>query len=233
MIDFTPWDTMLRTYVNDQGRVDYTRWQQEAATALDRWLATLQTSDLETLEQNSAIALLINLYNALTIRQVLQKYPIHSICPTILGLPNWLAFWWFFTKPLYTLKGQSLSLNRIEHGILRSRFAEPRIHFALVCASEGCPLLRPGAYWPEQLSSQLEADAQRFINHPQKVHYDAASQTLYCSKIFKWYQSDFRQAADSVPGYVSRYLTAAQPSANVTIAYLPYSWQLNDQRTSS
>jgi hypothetical protein len=233
MIDFTPWDEMLRTYVNDQGRVDYTRWQQESATALDRWLDSLQTVDLQILDQETAIALLINLYNALTIRQVLQKYPLRSICPKILGMPNWIAFWWFFTKRIYALGGQSLSLNQIEHGMLRSRFADPRIHFALVCASEGCPLLRSGAYFPEQLSSQLEADAQRFINNPSKVHYGAASQTLCCSKIFKWYQSDFLKVADSIADYISHYLTGAQPSSDVTLAYLPYSWQLNDQRTSS
>lgn len=232
MMNFAPWDQMLRDYVNDQGRVDYARWQQESAQELDQWLAANREVDIEVLDRESAIAFLINLYNALTIQQVLQKYPIDSIRPSFLGIPNWLAFLRFFIKKRYVLKGQSLSLNAIEHTILRERFQEPRIHFALVCASEGCPLLRSGAYWPDQLNQQLEEDANRFINNPDKVRYEPGDQMLYCSKIFKWYQEDFLTVADSIQTYISRYLADAEPSPTIPVTYLPYSWRLN-QRTSS
>ncbi len=223
---------MLQEYVSDQGQVDYARWQKEAAQELDQWLASVQQTHLQMLDHESAIAFLINLYNALTIQQVLQKYPIRSIRPTILSIPNWLAFWWFFNKKIYTLNGHALSLNTIEHDILRSRFQEPRIHFALVCASEGCPLLRAEAYFPGRLTMQLEEDAQRFINNPDKVHYDAAKQTLCCSKIFKWYKQDFLAVAGSVVAYINRYSIGDKLLSNTPIAYLPYSWSLN-QRTSS
>lgn len=223
---------MLQEYVNDQGQVDYARWQQESAQKLDQWLASVQKTNLQALDRESAIALLLNLYNALTIQQVLQQYPIRSIRPTILGIPNWLAFWWFFSKKVYTLNGQSLSLNAIEHNILRSRFQESRIHFALVCASVGCPLLRAEAYFPGRLIQQLDDDAQRFINDPDKVRYDAASQTLRCSKIFKWYQPDFLAAAGSIVTYINRYYAGGKLPSKTPIAYLPYSWSLN-QRTSS
>lgn len=225
---------MLKTYV-DSGKVDYRQWQRESAGELNRWLADVRTINLETLDKNSELAFLLNLYNALTVQQVLKKYPINSIRPEFLGIPNWAAFLLFFKKPIYTLNDQPLSLDGIEHGTLRKRYSEPRIHFALVCASIGCPLLRANAYLPEQISAQLQQDAQRFINNPDKVKYAAANNTLYCSKIFKWYQQDFLTQADSIPSYIQRHLTNAANAdflPDVNIDYLPYDWHLN-QRTSS
>lgn len=231
-LNFAAWDELLRNYVDDQGRVAYGYWQQESLPALEQWLTDVSGVDLQLLDRTAAIATLLNLYNALTIRQVLHQYPITSIRPQVLGIPNWLAFLRFFTKTVYTLSGQSLSLNNIEHDILRQQFLDPRIHFALVCASVGCPLLRAEAYEPDKLINQLDKDCDRFINNPDKVHYDATSQTLYCSKIFKWYKADFLTMAGSIAGYCDRYYTADQIPASVNVVYLPYSWDLN-QRTSS
>ncbi|MEM1242629.1 MAG: DUF547 domain-containing protein [Cyanobacteria bacterium P01_H01_bin.26] len=231
-LNFATWDSLLRKYVDDQGRVAYGPWQQESLLELDQWLTEMSSLDLQRLERTDAIAALLNLYNALTIQQVLHRYPVESIRPKLLGTPNWLAFLRFFTQTIYTLNGQPLSLNAIEHDILRQQFLDPRIHFALVCASIGCPLLRAAAYIPEMLNAQLEDDCDRFINNPDKVRYDAPSNTLFCSKIFKWYQADFLTVADSIPVYCDRYYTAAQLPASVKVVYLPYSWQLN-QRTSS
>ena len=232
MPDFTPWDAMLKRYVNERGQVDYAAWQSESYLELNTWLESLHSTDLSALEREEAIALLINLYNALTIRQVLQKYPIASIRPSFLGIPNWLAFLRFFSKPVYPLDGQSRSLNGIEHDLLRARFSEPRIHFALVCASVGCPLLRAEAYEPARLDEQLTDDAHRFIRNDDKVRYDPAQQTLYCSKIFKWYETDFLTFAASIPTYIGQYRPELDLSDRVTVQFLPYSWSLN-QRTSS
>lgn len=225
-LNFT-WDSLLQKYVDNQGRVAYGRWRQESLLELEQWLTDMSAVDLQKLARAEAIATLLNLYNALTIRQVLHQYPIESIQPQLLGIPNWLAFLRFFTRTVYSLNGQSLSLNNIEHDILRQQFLDPRIHFALVCASLGCPLLRPAAYGPDTLAEQLAEDCDRFINNPDKVRYDAASRTLYCSKIFKWYKADFLTVADSIPDYCDRYYTTAQIPASVTVAYLPYSWKLN------
>ena len=222
---------MLQEYVKD-GSVDYALWQQESAKALDEWLESVQPVELEKLDRENAITLLLNLYNALVIQQILQEYPIESIRPQVLGIPNWVSFLLFFKKRIYQLNGQALSLDGIEKGILRSRYDEPRMHFALVCASQGCPLLRSEAYWPDRLSAQLEEDATRFINNPDKVHYDATERTLYLSKIFKWFRRDFLTQAESIPGYIQPYLTGVQLSDDVNLAYKSYSWQLN-QRTSS
>jgi hypothetical protein len=235
MIDVSAWDAMLKTYVDEQGRVNYAHWQQTSANDLDHWLTSVRDVEVQSLSQSGAIAFLINLYNALTIQQVLQRYPIQSIRPEILGIPNWLGFLRFFTKTVYVLNGRSLSLNTIEHDILRKIFTEPRIHFALVCASVGCPLLRSEAYVPEKLDEQLNDDAHRFIQNPEKISYHPQQHTLYCSKIFKWYSDDFQAQAGSVVDYIRQYLPAISQSElikPIKIAYLPYSWALN-QRISS
>ena len=231
MIDFTPWNDLLTRYVAD-GQVDYARWQTESVDRLDQWLKSVSSVQIDPLDEQSAIAFLINLYNALAIQQVLRKYPIDSIRPTVLGIPNLASFLRFFKKDVYTLNGQSLSLDNIEHDILRSRYSESRIHFALVCVSASCPSLRPNAYLPTQLNAQLQEDTQQFINNPEKVKYDAPSNTLYCSKIFKWYEEDFLKRSPSIISYIQQYLPNTQIPPNVAIEYLPYSWQLN-QRTSS
>jgi len=221
---------MLRTYVAE-GEVDYARWQKESAGALDQWLDSIRSVELDSMDRESAIAYLINLYNALVIKQVLQKYPIDSIRPEIFGVPNWASFALFFKRPVYSLGDRSLSLDNIEHGILRDRYDEPRIHFALVCAATSCPLLRAEAYTPELVLDQLEEDAQRFINNSTKVSYDAVGNTLYCSKIFQWYEKDFVAQSGSIANYIQGYLSEATIPAAASLVYLPYSWQLNDQRT--
>lgn len=228
-IDFTIWDELLQRYVDDLGRVNYRRWKAEGADVLRAWLESLADVDLaDGTDADARLALWLNAYNAIAISQVLEVYPIASIRPKVLGIPNWLSFLDFFTRSNSIIGGKKYSLNQIEHAILRPEFAEPRIHFALVCASVGCPLLRRGAYFPESVRTQLEADASRFIHNPDKVRYDAQKKTLYLSKIFKWYEEDFVKAAGSVAEYVGGYLG---PEAAVgdgwAIVFLPYDWNLN------
>ena len=228
-IDFRIWDELLQRYVDDLGRVNYRRWKAEGADVLRVWLESLADVDLADFSDADArLALWLNAYNAIAISQVLEVYPIASIRPKVLGIPNWLSFLDFFTRSNTIIGGKKYSLNQIEHAILRPEFAEPRIHFALVCASVGCPLLRRGAYFPESVRTQLEADASRFIHNPDKVRYDAQKKTLYLSKIFKWYGEDFVKAAGSVAEYVGGYLG---PEASVgdgwAIVFLPYDWNLN------
>ena len=228
-IDFRIWDELLQRYVDDLGRVNYRRWKAEGADVLRVWLESLADVDLaDFTDADARLALWLNAYNAIAISQVLEVYPIASIRPKVLGIPNWLSFLDFFTRSNTIIGGKKYSLNQIEHAILRPEFAEPRIHFALVCASVGCPLLRRGAYFPESVRTQLEADASRFIHNPDKVRYDAQKKTLYLSKIFKWYGEDFVKAAGSVADYVGGYLG---PEAAVgdgwAIVFLPYDWNLN------
>jgi hypothetical protein len=231
MIDFEPWDTLLRQYVDRQGRVDYAAWKKEQPQALKNWLSSQRDVVLKSnSEASEELALWINLYNAFTISTILERYPLESIRPQILGIPNWLAFLWFFQRRAYYIFGQTYSLAQIENKILREKLQKPQIHFAIVCASVGCPLLRPRAYLCEQVVEQLDEDARRFINNPEKVCYDSQTKTLYCSKIFKWYRQDFLKVASSIPEYIRSYLEAELPlSASTPISYLHYDWSLNQR----
>lgn len=233
MINFDTWNQLLSQYVDSKGRVDYGAWKSESSTILNQWLAHIKQTDLTSINSDAELALWINLYNAFTVASILESYPISSIQPKILGLPNFLAFAWFFYRPTHKIGDSYYYLNQIEHRILRKKFNESRIHFALVCASLGCPLLRNEAYYGETVRNQLEDDAMRFINNPDKVRYEASTQTLYCSKIFKWYKSDFLQVAASIPDYIRGYLkTDIVVSEEIAIAYLDYDWNLNQQSKS-
>jgi hypothetical protein len=227
MLDVATWDGLLRRHVDDCGRVDYATWQRQGAAELEHWLAVQRPFDPEPGSRAEAMALWINLYNALVIRQVLARFPLASIRPTIAGVPNWPAFLAFFSRPVISLQGQPLSLNRIEHEILRPCFGDPRLHFALVCAAVGCPLLRAEAYRAERLEAQLEEDALRFLQHPDKLRFDPVNGRLHVSRIFQWYRGDFLAVAPSIPAYVGRYRPELALPTGVRISHLPYDWALN------
>lgn len=228
MPNFKPWDELLRQYVDGQGRVDYQSWQAKSRQKLTDWLTEISQIDIQSCrDRDRRLALWLNLYNALTIDRVLSVYPIASIRPTIWGIPNWISFLAFFSRPIYQISDRSYSLNDIEHGILRREFSDSRIHFALVCASVGCPLLRNEAYSSESVQIQLENDAERFINNRAKVYYDSLSNTFYCSPIFKWYRQDFLNVAESIPQYIQKYLSTVELPKETRISYLSYDWSLN------
>lgn len=226
ILNFSQWNDLLQQYVNELGQVDYQRWKKDHPTQLTQWLTQISELDLSILSLNESLAFWLNLYNALTISQVLDNYPIKSIFPRVWGIPNLIAFLAFFQRPLWQNAGKYYSLNYIEHKILRKQFNDPRIHFALVCGSVGCPLLRQEAYTPEQVQQQLSDDATRFINNPHKVHYVAEENCLYLSLIFRWYRQDFLKVTDSLREYLLIYLEESWPSS-CSFRYLSYDWNLN------
>ncbi len=224
-----PWDDLLHRYT-DGSQVDYLRWQQEGRTQLRDWLSSA-TAEPVVGEEDEQLAAWINLYNALVVAHILGSYPMRSIRPRFLGLPNWIAFWWFFMGPTHAVGDRRYSLNHIEQHILKKRFSDPRIHFALACGAIGSPRLRPEAYRPDRVRQQLEDDASRFINDPTNVVYDPEANLLSCSKIFKWHRRHFLQTAASIPAYISRYLTSdVTIKASTPLRYLPYDLGLNDGR---
>ncbi len=231
MLNLEPWDKLLNQYVDCQGLINYQAWKTQSTQKLTDWLQELsQINPEQDRDLDQQLALWLNLYNALVIAQVLKNYPLKSILPKFLGIPNWIAFLAFFSRPVYSINQRLYSLNNIEHGILRRKFQEPRLHFALVCAAIGCPLLRNEAYIGDRLQTQLDEDARRFINNQTKVFYDTQSQILYCSKIFKWYRQDFLKVANSIPDYIKTYLSPAlELDAATPIRYLDYNWNLNQQ----
>jgi len=221
------WSAVLARWV-DHGEVDYAGLGRDGRADLDAYLATLSgacSQDYEGWTEAEKIAFWINAYNAFTIRLILDHYPVASI-RKIGWLPG-AAFRQDFI-PMPGLKGRTISLNEIEHGTLRSAFHEPRIHFALVCASRSCPVLRSEAYRGADLDRQLEDQARAFLRDPTKNRFDAATGTLYLSAIFDWFGDDFRSAAGSVPAFVGRYLDI-KPDPSVSVVFLPYDWSLNDR----
>lgn len=232
MINFATWDKLLHQYVDSQGRINYCAWKADSSQVFNQWLAEIEHLNICFLSNsNEQLAAWINLYNAFTIASILESYPITSIQPKVFGIPNWIAFAWFFYRPFHKVGKRYYYLNQIEHRIIRRKFNEPRIHFALVCASVGCPLLRQEAYDPESIYEQLEDDAIRFINNLDKVRYDSSTKMLYCSKIFKWYESDFLKTSPSIIDYIRSYTKTDIPiDSHTAITYLNYDWSLNQQR---
>lgn len=183
-------------------------------------------------------AFLINAYNAFTIEYILTKYPNLS---SIKDLGSLLANPW--KKKWVPLLGQTLSLDAIEHEMLRKRgvYDDPRIHFAVNCASIGCPMLREEAYVADKLDAQLDDQARRFMSDRSRNRYNAASGKLELSKIFDWYGEDFKlghQGIRSVEAFAAKYADRLADPADhdklrglkVGISYLDYDWKLNDAK---
>ncbi|MGH7894503.1 MAG: DUF547 domain-containing protein [Candidatus Binatia bacterium] len=123
-----------------------------------------------------------------------------------------------------------MSLDDVEHGRVRKDFAEPRIHFALVCAAKSCPPLRDEAYRAADLDRQLGDQGRTFLHDPTKNRWDAATRTLELSSIFKWFREDFEKAAGTLPAFVARYLDDPGATAqDARIRFLAHDWSLNDQ----
>ena len=222
------WSAILGKWVTNAG-VDYAAMQREGQPALAAYLATLSGAcgrDYEQWTRAERIAFWINAYNAFTIRLILDHYPIASI-RRIGWLPG-AAFRETFI-PMQGLKGGTISLDDIENGTLRSAFQEPRIHFALVCASRSCPQLRNEAYRGADLDRQLDDQARAFLHDSRKNRVDASAGTLFLSSIFKWFRGDFEAVAGSVPAYVARYLDDGTTHVSgFQVEFLDYDWSLND-----
>ena len=222
------WTSILARRVAD-GRVDYAALQREDRGALDAYLASLSgtcADDYARWTTPAKIAFWLNAYNAFTVQLILDNYPISSIRK--IGFLPLAAFRERFI-PMPGLKGGTISLDDIEHGTLRAAFEEPRIHFALVCASVSCPALRAQAYRGADLDAQLDDQARGFLGDPARNLFDVAAQTLFLSAIFDWFNDDFVAAAGSVPAYVAPFMAVA-PGPDVKVEFLDYDWQLNDRK---
>ena len=229
-IDHAAYDQLLQTYVDDNGLVNYKAWQANAADrqALQNYLNQLSRADNSIRStKNGKLAYWINAYNALTIEGILRVYPTTSIrnhTPKI-GYNIW--------DNLKLTSGDELvSLNHIEHEILR-KMSEPRIHFAIVCASIGCPRLLNQAYTADQLEEQLAGIATDFFSRAKNLTVDAGNKTLRFNQILSWFGSDFgRTQADqlrTIYNYLPQEAQAVLSAGGYRIDYLEYDWNLNTQ----
>ena len=224
--------------------VDYAGFKS-SQTELSAYLKSLSTVSQETFSQwdkNTQLAFLINAYNAYTIDLILTRYPDLT---SIRDLGGFFSSPW--KKAFAPLLGEKRTLDGIEHGLIREKgvYNEPRIHFAVNCASIGCPALREEAYVGEKLDEQLEQQTVRFLSDNSRNYYDG--KTLHISKIFSWYKEDFEMKwrnSSSLTGFIAQYDNAlsfkdgspldnkdvkAIMSGNSELEFLDYNWALNDQ----
>lgn len=179
------------------------------------------------------MAFWMNAYNVFTLKLIADHYPVASInelhsapgliAATVLGRTVW-------DRHRFSIGGQTYTLNRIEHEILRGRYQDFRIHGAINCASKSCPPLRPEAYEPARLAAQLDEQMRLFLSSGFHNRYDAASDTLFLSKIFDWFAGDFERGGkllDTIRPFLGEQ-TRKQIGPNTRIRYIDYDWALNE-----
>jgi len=223
-VDHSLFGRLLDKHVKD-GVVDYQGFQQEEKN-LDQYLKVLQETDTKKLTPNGRLAFYINAYNAWTIKLILSAYPgIDSIWDLGSRIFKWKSP---FQKEIVRIEGKKMSLDDLEHGIIRPRFKDPRVHFTVNCASISCPPLISEPYEGPTLDQQLDASVRSFLNNPERNRLEG--NTLYVSKIFKWFAEDFN---DDVVGFFLQYaeeelkqrLRAGRD--RLKVKYLDYDWGLN------
>lgn len=242
-------DRVLRRFVDAQGRVDYVALQRDTCD-LEQYYAQLHAWSPDSHPEHfpteqSQLAYWINAYNASAMKIVLTYYPIMSVEDVkppfpFFFLPQKSGFFLF---QRVTFGGKTTSLYSLENGVMRKRFEEPRIHFALNCASRGCPRLPQHAFTAERLDVQLDTEAQTFVAEEHNVRIDHEARIVYLSSIFNWYKKDFltwyRARFPDQPATLLHYVALYQPTEQATalrqlagvydIRFVSYDWRLNDQ----
>jgi hypothetical protein len=220
--DHSAFDTLLQRYVDADGWVDYIGLKTNVAE-LDQYLESVAAAPLEAMGRDAKLALLINAYNASTLKLILDHQPINSI-QDIPDEERWDAVRW-------NIGGNLWSLNQIEHEQIRPKFVEPRVHFALVCAALSCPPLRNEAFTTTRLEQQLQKQAQYVHDHATWFKYDPDASTASLTKLYSWYGDDFTQVAGSPLEFASRYSPPLERTLadgmTPAIEWLPYEWDLN------
>lgn len=233
-VDHTAWNRLLKTYLVRDGsgihRFAYGNVSEQDKADLDRYVEGLTATPVSQHNRAEQLAFWINLYNALTVQVVLAAYPIESIrdikiSPGLSGL--FVRGPW--GKKLVSVEDEAVSLNDIEHRILRPIWQDPRIHYALNCASIGCPNLALDAFTSATTEGLLEAAARDYVNHPRGVSIEKG--TLTVSSIYVWFAEDFGDSDAAVIAHLNRYADAdlAKKLSGITeIGGMGYNWKLND-----
>lgn len=250
-VDHAPYTKLLKAYVDDKGLVNYAELQKNRAP-LDAFIASFAQLDptaFDDWSDESKIAFWINAYNAITLKYIIDHYPIKKG-----GIIKGLRFpdnsirqidgvW---TKLTTRIMDRDLTLDAIEHEILRKEFREPRIHAALVCAAKSCPPLRQEAFTAARLEEQLSDQSTRFMSSDKGIKIDPDNEKLYLTSILDWFKDDFvdqYNASETISGHGKKvnatldytrmytYAKAADyiQNADYDVDYLDYDWSLNEQ----
>jgi hypothetical protein len=226
--DHSTFDRILRTYVNDQGLVDYNGIAGDQS--FNGYMESLKTAPADSMSRDAQLAIWINAYNAVTIDKVIKWKPKKSVRETF--VPGVWTGTKFFTTREHTVAGRLLSQDDIEHEILRKQLKEPRIHFAIICASSSCPPLPRFAYTEANVQTKLEEETRKYINSERGTQNDSANNRLYLSKLFDWFAGDFEAKSGSVLDFIKPYLNEnalAFVEQKPKIKWIEYNWALNAQ----
>lgn len=235
-VDHSAFDRILKTYVVESpdgiNRFAYGRLKREAAKDLGAYIARLEATDTKALDRPEQFAFWANLYNAKTLDIVTARYPVRSIKDISLGggLVALVTGGPWKAKVL-RVGGVDLSLDDIEHSILRGNFKDPRVHYSVNCASLGCPNLMRSAFTGATLEAQLDAGARAYVNHPRGIRIDGGK--VHASSIYDWFSGDFGGTSAGVVDHVRRYAGPAlkrKLEGMSEIADYGYDWSLNDAR---
>ena len=230
-VDHAPWAAFLARHIrkaeDGSSRVAYARVDQADRRRLDGYIAACGATPISVFARDEQFAFWANLYNALTVRLVLDHYPLRSI-KRIGLLPTWLGGgpW---NRKLVAVEGVSLSLNDIEHRVLRRNWRDPLIHYAVNCGSLGCPDLRSAPFTGASLRAELDDAARSFVDHPRGVRF-AGERLIVCS-IYMWFIDDFGGTEAGVIEHLARH---ASPQLRERLGQAgrvgghQYDWRLND-----
>ena len=233
-VDHAAWDQLLKTFVvpgaDGINRVDYSGFKKDGHARLKAYIKALESSDVAALDRPEQFAFWANLYNAKTIDIVLDKYPVKSIKDIRLGGGVIAAVtggpW---KAKVLNIGGHDVSLDDIEHGLLRPLFKDPRVHYAVNCASIGCPNLGTEAFTGAKLDAQLEAGAKAYVNSARGASVKDGS--LVASSIYSWFQDDFGGTEEGVIAHLKHYANGALKSKLESITGIDdfvYDWSIND-----
>jgi len=222
-VSHAKWDVLLQKHVSEDGKVNYQGFKDDIV-ALEAYLEVLSAShpNKQNWTKDERLAYWINAYNAFTVKLIVDNYPVKSIKE--LGGAIYKVNTPWDIKFIY-IEGQNYDLNNIEHGIIRKQFNEPRIHFAVNCASVSCPNLSNRAYAGDKLDEQLTAATKSFLSNESKNQISATSPKV--SKIFSWFRGDFKKGNRSVINFINEY-APSQINKDANLGYLDYSWELNE-----
>ncbi len=231
IIDHAAWDRILKTYLIRDGsgihRFAYGRVTKQDKTSLDSYVEDLAAIPVDQLNRGEQLAFWINLYNALTVQVVLAAYPVESIrdiniSPGLFARGPW-------GKKLVGVEDEAVSLNDIEHRILRPIWQDSRIHYAVNCAAVGCPNLQRDAFTSANTEQLLQAAARDYVNNPRGVSIENG--TLTVSSIYVWFAEDFGNSDTDVIAHLRHYADtelAGKLAGIATIDGMSYDWKLND-----
>ncbi|PZX55668.1 DUF547 domain-containing protein [Algoriphagus chordae] len=218
------WNELLKANVSADGKVNYKGFIKEKAK-LEAYVKSISENapDRKTWSKNEQLAYWINAYNAFTVKLIVDNYPVESIkdLGPKLKIPMIKDVWHY---KFFKIGGEDSSLDEIEHSILRKEFEEPRIHFAINCASVSCPPLLNEAFEADTIDAQLDKVAKGFINDSSRNKITAESAQV--SSIFSWFKGDFTKNGDLID-FLNKYSTTKIKSS-AKVSYLDYDWNLNE-----